>query len=366
MKLLNPGPVTLTARVREALLREDLCHREPDFVALHQRIVARLRAVDPATSSSSVALLAGSGTCAVEAMVGTFVPRGGCAVVVENGVYGERMSAMLRAQGKTARAVTGPWTAAVDVDAVAAALRGDTGGPRPSALLVVHHETTTGRRNDLTALARLAVDAGVPLLVDAVSSFGAESLPRLPGLVAAFASTANKCLHGVPGACFVLVDEALWQRDNGSTSVYLDLFRYRAPGTSGSSLGATPFTPPVHSLFALDEALAEHADAGGLQARHDRYARHSQRVRATLRGLGYQPLVNDDVTSVCLSAFSLPAGVGYGALHDTLKAHGFIVYAGQGPLADKTLRIAVMGDLHDDDIEQLLGHITRFTQEHRA
>jgi len=29
MLLLNPGPVTLTERVRNSLLQTDLCHREP-------------------------------------------------------------------------------------------------------------------------------------------------------------------------------------------------------------------------------------------------------------------------------------------------------------------------------------------------
>lgn len=356
MKLLNPGPVSLTSTVRHALLRDDLCHREVEFVALHRGVVQKLRAVDPATRDADVALLAGSGTCAVEAMVGSFVPRGGTAVVVENGVYGERLTAMLTAQGKTARRITHAWTAAVDLVALAAALDG------ADALCVVHHETTTGRKNDLDAIAALAARAGVPLLVDAVSSFGAEPLPQVPGLVAAYASTANKCLHGVTGACFVLASPSLWSRPSGATSVYLDLFRYRQPSSSGSSLGATPFTPPVHSLYALDAALDEHAAAGGLAARHAHYAQLTRHARSGLRELGFVPLIDDVDNSACLSAFSLPAGVDYDALHDALKAEGFIVYAGQGALAAKTLRIAVMGDLVDDDIARLLQAIQTFVQ----
>lgn len=34
MILLNPGPVTLTERVRKSLLQPDLCHRENEFFAL--------------------------------------------------------------------------------------------------------------------------------------------------------------------------------------------------------------------------------------------------------------------------------------------------------------------------------------------
>src|SRR5262245_60116665 len=96
-KLLNPGHVTLTERVRAALLGEDLCHREPEFAALQAEIRKRLVAVYPqARRNFTAVLLAGSGTAAVEAMVGSFVPRGGQALVVANGVYGERMAMMLR------------------------------------------------------------------------------------------------------------------------------------------------------------------------------------------------------------------------------------------------------------------------------
>ncbi len=40
--LLNPGPVTLTRRVRQALLRPDLCHREAEFAALQTEVRERL------------------------------------------------------------------------------------------------------------------------------------------------------------------------------------------------------------------------------------------------------------------------------------------------------------------------------------
>jgi 2-aminoethylphosphonate-pyruvate transaminase len=45
MLLLNPGPVTLTERVRQSLLRPDLCHRESEFFDLQDEIRARLLSV---------------------------------------------------------------------------------------------------------------------------------------------------------------------------------------------------------------------------------------------------------------------------------------------------------------------------------
>ena len=42
MLLLNPGPVTLTERVRRSLLQPDLCHRESEFFDLQDEARSRL------------------------------------------------------------------------------------------------------------------------------------------------------------------------------------------------------------------------------------------------------------------------------------------------------------------------------------
>ena len=42
MILLNPGPVNVSERVRQALLRPDVCHRESEFTELLHGIQAKL------------------------------------------------------------------------------------------------------------------------------------------------------------------------------------------------------------------------------------------------------------------------------------------------------------------------------------
>jgi 2-aminoethylphosphonate-pyruvate transaminase len=49
--LLNPGPVTLSERVRRSMLQPDLCHRESEFFDLQDEARPRLLAtysLDPA------------------------------------------------------------------------------------------------------------------------------------------------------------------------------------------------------------------------------------------------------------------------------------------------------------------------------
>ena len=359
LKLLNPGPVTLTPRVRSALTRPDLCHREPEFTALQQEIRYRLARVYPeAAATHDAVLLTGSGTASVEAMVGSLVPRGGHAVVAVNGVYGERIAAMLELQGKTARQVRAPFDQPIDVDAVARVLANDEG--RITHVIAVHHETTTGRLNDLDTLGRLCRERNIPLLVDAVSSFGAERLAFADWNLEAVAGVANKCLHGAPGVGFVLVRrDRLAAGTTGATSVYLDLFRH----DSEQQKGSTAFTQAVPACQALCEALRELDEAGGWCARHRRYRELSARAFRGLAGLGVKPLlaITEPASSV-LTAYRLPDGCTYPALHDALKRAGFVIYAGQGPLAADMFRIAVMGDLTTADIERLLAAC----QEHFA
>lgn len=358
--LLNPGPVTLTDRVRKALIAPDLCHREVEYATLQREVQAALLEVYGQSEGHLALLLAGSGTAAVEAMVGTFVPRDGRALVIANGVYGDRMAAMLTTQGKPPVILRAEWTAPFEVSAVEAALEAH---PDITHVLAVHHETTTGRLNPIAELGTLCRRRGVKLLLDAVSSFGAEAIDFAGWNLEALAATANKCLHGAPGTAFVIAHEPAFERPSGATSVYLDLHRYRA----GAASGEPPFTPAVPALHALKAALAEHAEAGGWEARRRLYRARSERVRSGLAALGIRDFLEDPAAyGASLTSYALPEGPSYEVLHDRLKAAGFVIYAGQGGFSGRIFRIATMGALTEGDLDRLLGAIATLLAEARA
>jgi len=356
MLLLNPGPVTLTERVRRSLLQEDLCHRESEFFDVQEEARTRLVGVydlDPAQWQA--VLMTGSGTAAVESMISTLVPANGKLLIVENGVYGERITAIARQYGIAHEVVKHDWMQAPDLARITAAL---DAGETITHVAIIHHETTTGRLNDLRALGEACRARGVQMLVDGVSSFGAEAIDFGDTSIAAVAATANKCLHGVPGAAFVVVRRAAALAQALSRTYYLDLKRLAALQDQRN----TPFTPSVHAYYALVEALRELAEEGGWQARHARYAALSEQVRAGLAARGMASVLPKDESSVVLRAFRLPAGVDYPFLHDALKARGFVIYAGQGDLSAELFRISTMGDIHAADIERLLSTFDEVTR----
>lgn len=297
--------------------------------------------------------MTGSGTAAVESMIAALVPQDGKLLVIENGVYGERITQIATQYGIAHDVLKHEWMQAPDVAEVAARL--DAGGY--SHVAVIHHETTTGRLNDLGAIADVCRARGVRMLVDGVSSFGAEAIDFGGGVIDAVAATANKCLHGVPGAAFVIVRRSALTKA-ASRTYYLDLGRLAKLQDQRN----TPFTPSVHAYYALVEALREFDEAGGWRARHARYKALADQVQAGLAARGMPLVLPDGESSVVLRAYRLPQGVAYEALHDGLKARGFVIYAGQGGLSKELFRISTMGAIEAADVERLLEGFTALTR----
>ena len=349
--LLNPGPVTLSPRVRLAMLRDDLCHREAEFAVMQSDIRNKLLGVyglDPGTWAS--ALMTGSGTAAVEAMITSLVPANGKLLIVENGVYGERISRIADRYAIAQARLTSAWQDPIDFAALARALESDQA---ITHLAVVHHETTTGRLNDLAPLAEICRKHDVSILLDGVSSFGAEAIDFHEWPIAGCAATANKCLHGVPGTCFVVIDRAALAT-GCARNLYLDLGAYVA----AQDKSGTPFTQSIQTFYALNEALDELNDAGGIEQRRKLYQHRMRQIRSLLLELSIVPLLNDEDCSCVLHAYEIPEFTSYEQLHDQLKAAGFIIYAGQGSYATSIFRISMMGDISEADIERLGNALT--------
>ncbi len=350
--LLNPGPVTLSDRVRAAMMKPDLCHREKEFSTLCLEILKMISEVYPEAKDFQPVMLTGSGTSAVEAMLQSFAPANKKCLIAANGVYGERMATMLTRQGKPFNLIKGDWTQGIDLMALEAHLKTDAANYH--SILTVHHETTTGRRNPIEPIAALGKKYNIPIMVDAVSSFAAEEIPF--DNVLAVAATGNKCLHSIPAISFVLARRDLLEAGvSEAKSLYLDLFEYYKAQKSGFS----PFTQSVQGVYALHEALKEFFDMGGMLQRRTVYRKRRDTVLDLLASVGVKTLIPRDVFSSYLTSFLMPEGKSYDVLHDDLKANGFTIYAGQGNFSGKIFRIAVMGDIRDSDMELLLSLLKR-------
>lgn len=358
MILLNPGPVNVSERVRQALLKPDLCHRESEFAELLHRIQTKLlQAFVPGAEAEYVAVvLTGSGTAAVEAALMSSLPHGRRMLILNNGVYGERMSQIVGLHRLGVNELKCDWTARPDPDKLLLALRQHQ---EVHVVGMVHHETTTGLLNPVNAVAEIVDNQNRVFVLDAVSALGGEALDIARSHIYMVAGTAGKCIQGFPGVSFVLVRKGFIEKMRAypKRSWYLHLTHY----IDDQGRGTVPFTPAVQVYYAFDEALSELLEEG-VAKRVQRYKKAAAQIRDGMAKLGVKPLLPPDRQSNTITAFHLPEGVTYQALHDRLKARGYVIYAGQGNLENRIFRVANMGALTET---QFAGFLDAFEQSYR-
>ncbi|KOV24011.1 aminotransferase class V-fold PLP-dependent enzyme [Streptomyces caelestis] len=356
--LMNPGPVNVSEEVRAALSLPDLCHREPEALALMQRIRRKTVLLCGGDESHAAVMLAGSGTTALEATLSSIVPRDGRLLVIDNGHYGERLSRIVSVHGISCARLEFGWGRPVDVTAVDRALAED---PSITHVGLVHHETSTGMLNQLREIGAVVARHGRSLAVDAISSLGAEELDLAADHIDWCVGTANKCLEGFPGVSFVVAprERLAGLADVPARTFSLDLHRHFVAQEHD---GAPAFTLPLQVMAAFDTAL-DLALREGTSRRHARYTALAERIRTGLteRGLALRLPAAHRASS--LTGVALPDGLTYEELHDGLKAEGFVVYSTQENGA-REFRIANMGQLTEEDITGFLAAFDRVVDKH--
>lgn len=344
--LMNPGPVNVTPRVRRALLGPDICHREKEFSEMLFNIRRKILKIFRISGTHTVALITGSGTAALESMMSSFAEKGKKILVLANGVYGDRIRRILEIHDSTANTLSskpGDFPASAQIESFLKRDRTIHG------IAMVHHETSTGMLNPLPEVSQLAKKYGKTLLVDAISSIGAEPIDfKNIGLLA---GSAGKCLHGYPGLSFVILSkkESKTLGEKQPKSLYLDL-RHTLEFEEKKD---TPFTPAVQLFYAFDAALDELLEEG-LRNRIRCYEEKCDLLERGFMQLGLRFLVSKEKRSHVLTALWLPERLSYEKLHQELKKAGFIIYAGQSRFSGKIFRVSNLGAMTAQDIRRFL------------
>lgn len=350
--LLTPGPLSTSRATKQAMLR-DWGSWDADFRAITARVGRRLIELADGGDDYICVPMQGSGSFAVEAAIGTLLPRDGRLLVPVNGAYCRRIVESCRYMGRAVTALDGPEDRVPDLAALEQALRQDAAITHVAA---VHCETTSGIRNPLEAIAALAAAHGRGLIVDAISSFGALPVAARALRADAITISANKCIEGVPGIGFVLCRRAALERAAGNAhSLCLDL---HAQGTYLEKTGQFRYTPPTHVMAAFDAALDQHAREGGTAARGARYAENCRVLVDGMRALGFRTLLDDSVQSPIIVTFHSPADTRYrfDAFYEELKRRGFVIYPGKVTVAD-TFRIGCIGQVGPAEMRELVAAV---------
>ncbi len=350
--LLTPGPLTTSLGVKQAMLR-DWGSRDKQFIALNARIRDKLVGIAGGEGDYVCVPVQGSGTFAVEATLGTLLPRAGKLLVLVNGAYGERMMKIAKYLGRPAVALSCAEDRTPDLTSLETLLAEDK---TITHIAAVHCETTSGILNPIREIADIVARHGRSLIIDAMSAFGAIPLDVREVPCDAIVASSNKCLEGVPGMGYAIIRRGVLEACEGNAhSLALDLYdQWR--GLEGN--GQWRFTPPTHVLAAFDQAVAEFEEEGGVAARNARYSENCRTLVEGMRDLGFETLLPDALQAPIIVTFHMPADpkFDFTAFYDRLAARGYVIYPGKLTVAP-TFRIGCIGQLAREDLEAALSVI---------
>jgi 2-aminoethylphosphonate-pyruvate transaminase len=341
--LLTPGPLTTSFAVKQAMLR-DWGSWDDDFRAMTRRLRTMLLALcGPGADAYDCVPIQGSGSYAVEAMLGSFVPKDGKVLVLANGAYGLRADQTLQYLGRARRLLDKGDYLPPRGGEVAAILAED---PAITHVLAIHCETSSGILNPIEEIADATRAAGRKFMIDSMSAFGAIPLDPVALNCTAFVSSANKCIEGVPGFGFVIArkDEIEAAKGN-SHSLSLDVHEQWA---TMEKTGQWRFTPPTHVVAAFLAALDAHTAEGGVAGRGARYARNRDVMVAGMRALGFETLLDDRWLSPIITTFFCPSDPAFSfhGFYEAMKAKGFIIYPGKLTVVD-SFRVGCIGQMDE-------------------
>lgn len=352
--LLTPGPLSTSKRVRAALLR-DWCTWDDDYNTIVQDIRSKLLSVGKCSKDKyTTVLMQGSGSFAVESVIGTSMGSSDKLLILANGAYGNRIKEIATVLGIKNELMS--WAEKERVDAIKLEdrLKKDR---EITHVAFVHCETTTGILNPLEELSSLVKKYNKTLIVDAMSSFGGIPIDVESLGIDYLISSANKCIQGVPGFGFVIAKKDVLEKTKGQAkSLSLDL--YGQWDTMEHSNGKWRFTSPTHVVHAFHEALNELEDEGGVDSRNNRYSSMQLQLVKGLEELGFKVYVNKEYHSPIITTFCYPDGMQFEfkEFYTSLKERGFVIYPGKLSDAD-TFRIGNIGDIDSRDIERLINAI---------
>lgn len=371
VRLMIPGPVEAEDSVLSVIGEQTLPHYGPLWMPLFEETVSLLKQLF--MTQGDVIVMPGPGSAALDAAVASLVPQGASACVLDNGFFGMRATQIIEANGIHPWVVKAPWGRHVDPADVRTSLRdwipqAKRAGQPIRALVMIHHETSTGVLNPLRDIAAVAHEFDLPLIVDAVASLGGVPVAVDEWGIDVCVSVPNKCLGVPPGVALMAVSPRAWELAKSNPSRhgwYLDLRTWRWYIDNWGDWHPYPTTLPTNNIVALHQGLKD-IFAGGLEAHFAAFQRAAAQAREGMAALGFTLFPEPQYAAPPISAFNARPDVDTGdLLRYLLHEHGLMVSGGLAELKGKIFRVGHMGRAREPQVVSALLEATRiYLTEH--
>ena len=332
-ELRIPGPVPVPNEVSLQMAKPMINHRGTLFKERFPAVLSRLQPLFG--TKNPIYMITGSGTSAMEVAVSNLVSPQTSVLCLVGGFFGGRWAEICTAYGANVHVLEFPWNGGVDPNQVSEYL-----GKHPEIELIfmVQNESSTAVLNDVQSISKARGSHNALLVVDAVSALGGTPCEMDRWGLDVVVSASQKCLMTPPGTAFFTFSPRAkeYAKNCQASRYYFDLRLYE----KYMEKGETPFTPNIHNVFALEEAL-NMIEAEGLANVYARHILMKEMMRAGAKAVGLELLVNDEDASPTVTGIKYPNADSFRAR--IRKQYGVEFAGGQGPHANNIVRVGHMG-----------------------
>ena len=347
MQLRIPGPTPCPPQALEAMGRQMINHRGPEFGKILNSITGKLK--QAFQTKADVFVLTASGTGGLEAAIVNTLSPGDKVLSLANGAFGERFADIAERYGAEVTRLNFEWGKPVDPDVAEKALRADD---NIKAVLTTHNETSTGMTNDIEEISAVVKKFDRLLLVDAISSLGCINLPTDDWHCDIVVTGSQKGWMVPPGLAMVSVSEKAWQ-----AHAQAKMPRYYWDFSKAKDFlqkGQTPWTPAISIFYSLDVTL-DLMLSEGLNNIFARHARVAQMARNGVKSLGLSLFPDEKYASNTVTAVNATDKIDVPQLIQMLREeYEVIIAGGQQKLSGKIFRIGHLGLVYEKDIKSVL------------
>ena len=342
VKLFTPGPGDVEEDVLDSMALPVLRHYGPEWMEIYNETISLLQQIFK--TKNDIYMVLGAGSTLMDMAIGSLLATKEKIIVGQNGFFGERLQIISEGYGLTAIPFSAPLGKPLDPGELRKLVNQH---PDASAIALVHHETGTTVMNPLEEIAEIARQAGMAVIVDAVSSMGGVELPVDDWGIDICVTTPNKCLEAIPGVGIISISPRAWEMVDRQTDNrngwYLNLKTWRHYAQDWGSWHPSPVTMPTNIILAMRTSLRKIMEVG-LEAHYAKYVKASQTVRAGLGNLGFEMFVPQEYAAPIVTGVKARKEFELSELLNWLVTErGMAVGGGLGELSGKIFRVGHLG-----------------------
>ena len=336
--LFTPGPVSVSARVLAAGSRPMIHHRTPEFHAMLENVVEKMKRLFG--TGDDVLLVHTSGRGSMHGALRNLFSPGEKVLCICNGFFGHMYAEIAEACELEVEKIFTDWLSPVQTDEIDFVLSRD---PSIKGVTVIHSDTSTAVINPIAEIGEIVRRHDRLLVVDCISSLGAIEFKFDDWKVDAAITASQKGLMSPTGISFVAVSHRAWAAaaKAAKPDYYVDFKNIKK---FYDEKRETPGSTPVSLVAAVNEAL-EMLFEEGLPNVYRRHRILSEAIQSSMPAMGMTLLPPGDVLrSHSVTLVQVPEGIAAAAIRQMAREkYGLLIASGLGDFKDSALRIGHLG-----------------------